>query len=75
VKQGETMYTISQLYAIKLSKLYAMNNIAPGTTIEAGTILQLRKAAKKSIPVKSQAAEGNGSNGEEEQIHIDLNLE
>jgi LysM repeat protein len=49
VKEGETMYTISQLYAIKLSRLYLMNNMNPGTRPSVGTMLQLRKPIKRQI--------------------------
>lgn len=42
VKEGETMYTISQTYAIKLKKLYKINNMQPGTKIEPGNRLILR---------------------------------
>lgn len=43
VKQGETMKFISQLYAIKLKKLYRKNNLKPGEEPEVGTTLYLRK--------------------------------
>ncbi len=73
VKEGETMYTISQMYAIKLSVLYSLNNLSPGVRPSVGTILQLRKAAKKdtrkvlSLPKESVE--------EEEEIRIEMNLE
>ncbi len=74
VKQGETMYTISQLYGIKLARLYAMNNMNPGTRPAVGTILQLRKTVKRSV-VKS-AVDDIGQGGEDgEEIRIDLNME
>lgn len=41
VKTNESMYTISQLYGIKLKKLYGHNNIIPGTKIKEGQILML----------------------------------
>jgi hypothetical protein len=42
VKEGETMYGISQLYAIKVSKLYYLNNMKSGKQPEAGERLWLR---------------------------------
>ncbi len=43
VKEGETMYSISQRYAIKLKYLYQMNNMRPGEEPEPGQHLKLRK--------------------------------
>ncbi len=51
VKEGETMYSISQLYGIKLEKLYEKNLISFDSIPYAGTVLQLRKALK---PIKLQ---------------------
>ncbi len=42
VKQGETMYTISQLNGIKLKVLYKKNNIKSGTALYEGQNLRLR---------------------------------
>jgi len=41
VKQGETMRDISQLYAIKLNKLYKKNQLEPGTALEPGMRIKL----------------------------------
>jgi len=43
VEEGETMYKISQMYGIKLKKLYAKNNMKAGTQPEPGDVLSLRK--------------------------------
>ncbi len=43
VKEGETMYSISQLYGIKVEKLYYMNRMKEGTEPVAGQKLWLRK--------------------------------
>ena len=43
VKEGESMYDISQIYGIKLSKLYQMNLLPEGENVVPGTILNLRK--------------------------------
>lgn len=42
VEEGETMYDISQRYAVQLKYLYKYNNMKPGSEPEAGTILLLR---------------------------------
>jgi len=74
LKQDETLYTISQLYAIKLSRLCAMNSLNPGTRPAIGTTLQLRKALKRSVqkPVLEDAPQGGE---EQEEIKVELNLE
>ena len=43
VKNGDTMYTISQKYAVKLKKLYRKNNIKPGTKINVSSKIYLRR--------------------------------
>lgn len=43
VKEGDTMHGISQLYGIKLKKLYQKNNMTPGSEPQAGQTLNLRK--------------------------------
>jgi LysM repeat protein len=42
VEEGETMYSISQKYAIKSAKLYEMNNLFPGSEPKPGDLLYLR---------------------------------
>lgn len=46
VARGETMYYISQKYGIKLGKLYAKNNLQPGSEPAVGTKLWMRKTKK-----------------------------
>ncbi len=41
VKAGETMRDISQLYAVKLNKLYRKNQIEPGTALQPGAKIKL----------------------------------
>ncbi|HET6227281.1 MAG TPA: glucosaminidase domain-containing protein [Bacteroidia bacterium] len=48
VKKGETMRSISQLYAIKLSSLYKKNRMNEGEEPKAGEILYLRQTKKES---------------------------
>ena len=43
VKEGETMYSISQKYGIKLDKLYAINIMSKGTEPKTGDKIWLRK--------------------------------
>jgi len=49
VAAGETMYSISQHYGIKLRTLYERNNLEPGTEPPAGTELWLRKVKPDGI--------------------------
>ena len=42
VKNGESMYSISQLYGIKLKKLYKLNDLPPTYQIRVGDALRLR---------------------------------
>ncbi|MCF8373846.1 MAG: glucosaminidase domain-containing protein [Bacteroidales bacterium] len=46
VEAGESMYDISQKYAIKLSKLYQLNLMPEGTQPKEGSKLTLRKTRK-----------------------------
>ena len=47
VKKGETMRSISQLYAIKLSSLYKKNGMKPGEEPKAGVTLSLRQSKRE----------------------------
>ncbi len=42
VAAGETMHSISQLFGVRLSRLYKMNNLPKGIQVETGTKLKLR---------------------------------
>ena len=42
VKNGESMYSISQLYGIKLKKLYKLNDLPPTYQIRVGDALRVR---------------------------------
>lgn len=42
VKAGESMYSISQRYGIKISSLYKMNHLSPSYTIRVGDLLRVR---------------------------------
>lgn len=43
VREGDTMRSIAQLFGVKQKKLYQMNKMQPGTAIQPGQTLQLRK--------------------------------
>ncbi len=43
VQEGETMYLISQKYAIRLKYLYEMNDMKPGEEPQPGETIRLRK--------------------------------
>ena len=47
VKPNDTMYIISQLYGIKLKKLYRKNNMKLGSEPNVGDILSLQKKLRK----------------------------
>lgn len=42
VEEGESMYSIAQLYAVKLNKLYAKNGMVVGEKVKVGQKLELR---------------------------------
>lgn len=46
---GETMYSLSQEYGIKLRSLYERNNLEPGSEPPAGTEIWLRKTKPEGI--------------------------
>ncbi|MCD4770417.1 MAG: LysM peptidoglycan-binding domain-containing protein, partial [Bacteroidales bacterium] len=49
VKEGETMWNISQLYGVKLKTLYERNRIVSGTEPAVGTELWLRKTKPEGL--------------------------
>ena len=51
VETGETMYDISQMYGVKLKKLYQLNLMISGEEPEVGDEIQLRKKKKPVDPV------------------------
>jgi LysM repeat protein len=42
VMEGESMYTISQDYGVKVVKLYKINNMAFSQGLRVGQVLKLR---------------------------------
>jgi LysM repeat protein len=51
VEAGESMYDISQMYGIRLKKLYQLNLMNPGEEPAVGDELNLRKKKKSSTPL------------------------
>ena len=47
VDEGETMYDVSQKYAVRLSRLYTINRMDEGTQPKSGEVLNLRKKKRK----------------------------
>ena len=45
-KNGDSMWQISQMYGIKLNKLYKRNNMEPGGEAQVGQLIYLRKNKK-----------------------------
>ncbi|MBN1790958.1 MAG: glucosaminidase domain-containing protein [Bacteroidales bacterium] len=75
LKSGETIYTVSQRYAIKLARLYSMNLLNPGTRVSPGVTLQLRKPLKRPLPAPPLKEEIPAGGEEQEEIKVELNLE
>lgn len=48
VREGETMYSISQQHGIQLAKLYEKNLMLPGTEPVEGTVLNLRDTREEA---------------------------
>ncbi len=71
VKAGETMYTIAQLYAIRLDNLYLMNDMNRGTYLAPGTVLQLRKTVRKPVSKPVNDIPAMEEEGEEIRINFE----
>jgi LysM repeat protein len=72
VKEGETMYTISQLYGIKLNKLYEKNGLTWQSKLPAGTVLQLRKRVKPLKINLGQPAGKDKPSVDEEEMYFEM---
>ncbi len=69
VKNGETMYSISQKYGIRLDKLYSRNQIDKGTEPQSGAELLLRGSSKgNKLPAHVIARDEN----EEEEMKFEF---
>jgi hypothetical protein len=74
-RQGETMLSVSQKYAVKLERLYLLNGLEPGSQPAPGTMLQLRRAVHGKVPAPAPQSREKINGGEEEdEIKVDLNL-
>ncbi|HEY1046303.1 MAG TPA: LysM peptidoglycan-binding domain-containing protein [Bacteroidia bacterium] len=69
VKDGETMWEISQKYAIKISSLYKKNLMEPGTEPAPGTVLQLQHKAM-SRPDTGRVKKTEINNSAETDFHV-----
>ncbi len=49
MKADESLHEISQVYGVKLEKLYQKNNLEPGDKVEPGTKINLRKRKKRGL--------------------------
>lgn len=74
VAEGETMYLISQKYAIRLDKLYSRNLMKPGTEPETGIKLLLRGKANTTMK-KSQVGSKKEEAAEENEFKFEFDLE
>ncbi len=60
VKEGETMWDISQAYGVKLDKLYEKNRMDPGTEPRPGDVINLRKKKKDAfLPLRIEEEKEN----------------
>ena len=50
VEEGQTMYDISQIYAVKLNHLYRLNLMTEGAQPNTGTEIHLRRKKHEAIP-------------------------
>jgi LysM repeat protein len=72
VKEGETMHSISQLYAVKVEKLYYLNRMTVGDEPKTGIVLQLRKPLKGMPETPGQVAGESPEDDTELIFDIDL---
>jgi len=75
VKKGETLYSISQMYAMRLSRLCEINNIDADSVLNEGTIIYLsKKAYKKALKnlTKLGKEDLQNLNKEEDKIKFDF---
>lgn len=63
MKEGETLYDVSQIYGVKLEKLRTKNNLKAGEEPEPGTRISLRKSKglfiEKILEKEEPVGEGN----------------
>ena len=61
VQADETLWMIAQRFGIRLKSLCYLNNLEPGTTLQPGQLLSLKKKAEKTTvaPVAAPPKEGS----------------
>jgi len=67
VKEGETMYEISQHYGVKLNDLYKKNLMLPDEEPKPGEKLNLRKAKKGQMPKEELVEKEKEDKGKREE--------
>jgi LysM repeat protein len=76
VKNGETIYKISQLYAIKEKSLRSINNLAVGAEPEHGEVVLLRGKVKGDLPtIKFKVLESKDKIKNDNQENSEFNIE
>lgn len=74
VKKGESLYSISQLYAIRLSSLSSMNQLPLNKQPAPGTGIFLRKGIKTAMP-KSLQEQPEDLEDTEDEVEIRVELD
>jgi LysM repeat protein len=72
VREGETIYSISQLYGIKIDKLCEKNQLDRNSEPPAGTILQLRKPVKHAPIQLLKPSDEEKSPADGEEMHFEM---
>ncbi len=76
VKEGETLYSISQKYAIKVNKLRKINKIPEGREPQVGAMILLRGRLKGKISLqKSNDKESGQENNNEEEPEFEIEFD
>jgi LysM repeat protein len=75
VKEGETLFSISQLYAIKIDKLARRNLLNDSDTLKAGDTLMLRGRKKGEKPQSKATNTETDKNAKDDDFKIQYNLD
>ncbi len=75
VREGESMRDISQAYAVKIRRLYFMNNLDMDTELKTGTILNLRKRVKVEKAPRVRPAKEEPLRESEEQGEMEFEFD
>jgi len=74
VKKGETLYSISQIYAIKLARLCEINKLEADTKLEEGMIIYLRKSEYKKAYKNLNKNKTEAKDNKQEKVNEGENL-